>query len=350
MNNIAPYGNTTATQATSVEGPTTYNVSNYLNSETKALNFRAVDYYGNDLVSFPVDMFVFKASIKDKNYACSDRVPTTSRNEISFTNNVASFDNLQVTCAPGGTVNLAITADQIYLSELDSSKYQLTANIEVQFRACSRGETIFKGAFMFCDACSEGTYSLVNTIDEKTKCEYCGNRKEIDTCNAGQIMLKKDYWRSSDESDKIYSCNGVSNGCEGGIHTGDASCSTGYDGVLCGSCSKGYYSSSRKCRKCSRKFSPEMILTICFVVVVGFAVIYYILGSYLLKYRLYNEFFSQLTVQLKIIIATLQIVASSSYVLSVDYPDYFTYFAEILAAFNVDIMSIIPIQCSFRLR
>ena len=77
MNNIAPYGNTTATQATSVEGPTTYNVSNYRNSETKALNFTAVDYYGNHLVSFPENTFVFKASIKD--YTCSDRVPTTSR-------------------------------------------------------------------------------------------------------------------------------------------------------------------------------------------------------------------------------------------------------------------------------
>ena len=51
-----------------------------------------------------------------------------------------------------------------------------------------------------------------------------------------------DYWRRSDESDKIYSCNGVSNGCEGGIHTGDASCSTEYDGVLCGSCSTGIHS------------------------------------------------------------------------------------------------------------
>jgi len=48
-----------------------------------------------------------------------------------------------------------------------------------------------------------------------------------------------DYWRRSDENDEIFSCNGVSNGCEGGIHTGDASCSTGYEGVLCGSCSKG---------------------------------------------------------------------------------------------------------------
>jgi hypothetical protein len=92
----------------------------------------------------------------------------------------------------------------------------LTANIEVQFRACSRGETIFKGiidvdtiaditiiiiacnhidlgAFMFCDACSQGTYSLVDMVDEKTKCEYCGNRKEIDTCSADQIKLKKGW-------------------------------------------------------------------------------------------------------------------------------------------------------------
>ena len=92
----------------------------------------------------------------------------------------------------------------------------MTANIEVQFRACSRGETIFKGivnvdtiaditiiiipynhidlgAFMFCDACSEGTYSLVNTVDDTTKCEYCGNRKEITNCSADQINLKKGW-------------------------------------------------------------------------------------------------------------------------------------------------------------
>lgn len=131
---------------------------------------------------------------------------------------------------------------------------------------------------------------------------------------------------------------------------------------------KGYYSSNRKCRKCSRKLSLEVILTICFVVVVGisfvfhilifhklfplndlsigFAIIYHILGSYLLKYRLYNEFLSQLTVQLKIIIATFQIVASSSYVLSVNYPDYFTSFAEILAVMIIYRMMISKLKFS----
>ena len=79
MNNIAPYGITTATQATSVIGPTTYNASNYLKSMTKELNFTAVDYYGKDLVIFPEDLFVLKASIKDKKYDCSGRIPTISR-------------------------------------------------------------------------------------------------------------------------------------------------------------------------------------------------------------------------------------------------------------------------------
>jgi hypothetical protein len=76
MNNIAPYGNTTATQATSVVGPTIFNVTKYnLNFMTKALNFTAVDYYGNHLT---VELFVFKASIKDDKYDCSNRKPTIS--------------------------------------------------------------------------------------------------------------------------------------------------------------------------------------------------------------------------------------------------------------------------------
>jgi hypothetical protein len=79
VNNIAPYGNTIATQATSVVGPTTYKVSNYLKSQTNKLQFRAVDYYNHHLIRFPEDVFVFKASINNKKYNCSDRVPTISR-------------------------------------------------------------------------------------------------------------------------------------------------------------------------------------------------------------------------------------------------------------------------------
>ena len=58
MKNTAPYGNTTATQATSVDGPTTYNVSSYLKSMTKALNFTAVDYYKNHLIKLKKSVIV----------------------------------------------------------------------------------------------------------------------------------------------------------------------------------------------------------------------------------------------------------------------------------------------------
>ena len=71
-----------------------------------------------------------------------------------------------------------------------------------------------------------------------------------------------DYWRRSMESDKIYSCNGVSNGCEGGTQTGDASCSTGYDGILCGSCSTGIHSNTHNSIKYNYLICYERVLLI----------------------------------------------------------------------------------------
>ena len=63
---------------------------------------------------------------------------------------------------------------------------------------------------------------------------------------------------------------------------------------------------------------------------IGFTIIYQFLAGIILKYHLYNEFFSELTVQLKIIIATFQIISSSSNTLSVNYPHLFQSFTEII--------------------
>jgi hypothetical protein len=63
---------------------------------------------------------------------------------------------------------------------------------------------------------------------------------------------------------------------------------------------------------------------------IGFTIIYQFLAGIILKYHLYNEFFSELTVQLKIIIATFQIISSSSNALSVNYPQYFEGFTNIV--------------------
>jgi hypothetical protein len=66
------------------------------------------------------------------------------------------------------------------------------------------------------------------------------------------------------------------------------------------------------------------------IILIGSTIIYQFLAGIILKYHLYNEFFSELTVQLKIIIATFQIISSSSNALSVNYPPYFEGFTNIV--------------------
>jgi len=46
-------------------------------------------------------------------------------------------------------------------------------------------------------------------------------------------------WRSSRVSDMVYNCEGISQGCDGGVQSGDQSCREGYYGTLCGSCAEG---------------------------------------------------------------------------------------------------------------
>jgi len=37
----------------------------------------------------------------------------------------------------------------------------------------------------------------------------------------------------------VYNCEGISQGCDGGVQSGDRSCREGYHGTLCGSCAEG---------------------------------------------------------------------------------------------------------------
>ena len=53
------------------------------------------------------------------------------------------------------------------------------------------------------------------------------------------MLFFEGNWRSSKKTDKIYSCDGVSNGCYGGYEAEDESCRDGYHGPLCGSCKHG---------------------------------------------------------------------------------------------------------------
>ena len=79
LNNTAPYGNTTATQATKIAGPSSYQLSTYANTTTTSLLFRVYDYYDNALVQISDGKYTFNAAISNEAYSCSGRLPTLIR-------------------------------------------------------------------------------------------------------------------------------------------------------------------------------------------------------------------------------------------------------------------------------
>lgn len=78
LNNTAPYGDTTATQATKIDGPSLYQLSTYANTTTTSLLFRVYDYYDNPLVQISDGKYTFNAAIS-KTFSCSGRLPTLIR-------------------------------------------------------------------------------------------------------------------------------------------------------------------------------------------------------------------------------------------------------------------------------
>jgi len=79
LNNTAPYGNSTATQAIKIVGPSSYQLSTYANTTTTSLLFRVYDYYGNALVQISDGKYTFNAAISNEAYSCSGRLPTLIR-------------------------------------------------------------------------------------------------------------------------------------------------------------------------------------------------------------------------------------------------------------------------------
>ena len=142
----------------------------------------------------------------------------------------------------------------------DDTIYTDSVYIHVQFRNCSSGEQIQSTA---CVDCSAGKYNLKAS-------ENCLSCPDGAVCNGGyKIIIKNGYWRSSLESDVIYTCE-VFEACLKGNETNElGECGAGYSGILCQSCIVGYSkNSSGQCAKCPNQLSNIIILfTFCLVIV-----------------------------------------------------------------------------------
>ena len=163
---------------------------------------------------------------------------------------------------PGKTVVLKLVSDfQASTARNDYTVYNNKAYLSVSFRKCIAGEQIETTA---CTLCPDGKYLLAAA----TSCKSCPTGA---TCSGGSSMVVKNgYWRSSIDSEVVYSCE-YSAACIGGSSDDQlGSCATGYAGVMCQSCEVGYtMNSDYKCAKC-----PEQAANIAILIALSIGIIF----------------------------------------------------------------------------
>ena len=153
--------------------------------------------------------------------------------------------------------------------------------IPIQVRPCIVGE-IFKSLENVCYNCDIQSYSY-NSSD--VKCSACPSNAR---CDGGDRMIINDgYWRISNTSSNIYSCQDNADNCEGGLVT---ICGNNFQGPLCRACIQGYYRiDSNSCIECQ-----GMVWN--YLRIAGFIIILFVLVIFLIKSSLDNN---QLIIRLK---------------------------------------------------
>ncbi|EAS05865.2 transmembrane protein, putative (macronuclear) [Tetrahymena thermophila SB210] len=141
------------------------------------------------------------------------------------------FSNISLSGIPQTSVNLQFTSDQIYSVDPKDNKFvqNYQFNLTINFRSCGTGEQITQlDQVTQCQICPENQYSF--------KVQNCQECPKGATCLGGSnIVTNAGYWRKSNDSDLVLSCNNLPDNCKGGSF-GDNICYEGHIGALCEEC------------------------------------------------------------------------------------------------------------------
>lgn len=272
--NTAAYGPNYATQATHISridnGETFY--SNNFEGDSDQIDVYTLDWYDQVVLS---DVHNLARVSVSEPFLCGDAYDfgaVTGGTIVSVVDGLASFRSLQFLCFPAGSMNLNFTAT------IDGADIEGTYS--VQFRSCSRGE-YFEGRS--CHVCPTGFFSLQNNSDLSVReCLRCPNGAKF--CASDIMEVREGYWRMNGDETIPFKCPRDSSSCEGGYSTGASACADGYEGVLCGVCSDGFYLSaaSNTCEVCED--SGVNFVSIFFILVgtiVTFAAVVYFVFRWL---------------------------------------------------------------------
>ena len=153
------------------------------------------------------------------------------------------------------------------------------------------------------------------------------------------VLIKRSvrYRRLQQNSESILTCpRDSSHACHGGALWGSNLCSEGYEGIMCGVCSSGYFysTSTNSCEKCEgvNLITPPFIILLCVLLplVVTAILLYHkyskewdkidstgLLPLHIKLYKWCKQRYSEYVSKLKVMISTFQIICTSSTVLQV---------------------------------
>jgi len=157
----------------------------------------------------------------------------------------------------------------------------------------------------------------------------------MDCSNSSAPVAARGYW-ASNNSEVYYQCP-ISGACLGGNSSAAtiSECSIGYTGLLCSSCSTGYFQQYDACIPCPKSQGVSILLILAIVIAL-------VLAGYIL-FRLRDVL---PIVQIKVGVSMLQILASANTAYSIPWPSAFHSFLDDIKVVLVDVAGLIPANCT----
>ncbi|EAR89026.3 transmembrane protein, putative (macronuclear) [Tetrahymena thermophila SB210] len=236
---------------------------NFFDQENRMLDFLAIQNYiikNKNTVSKKVESEYLSYFLKVQN-DLEDEILISSGIQLLFDDLTGMFRF---------NINASYKNQKRYVLKVVSNINNLYITLIINFRDCIIGEIKQnRHGFIFCDECSQGTYSLVNPNTEAlNQCKTCP--AEAQFCRGNQIILRDGYWRENRMSDQIFQC--IFQGCSE-VKGNQFGCIQGFIGPMCQSCDnygenwdhlygvKGTY-----CYRCSNYAEVYIYLAVAIVV------------------------------------------------------------------------------------
>jgi len=257
------------------------------------------DFFGRLNVSDSASL-VSVSILEDKCNGYLATISGSSYPTTTVTKGIALFDQLSVTCFPGGNLTLGFSLTPAGMG----IEYTVTTRVVLLFRDCVGGEVMDNAQ---CRLCSEGTYSL--KYEPGVVCASMPSG--VDACRGNILSVSQGFWRISDKTTTMMQCprpktclggNGFNSSLRSGGQlslnndsrssgssitftnmTFDQGCKEGSFGPMCSLCSQHYYYSvfDDICMACEGSqggtqlllliLIPTLMIAVLFVAVFSFA-------------------------------------------------------------------------------